>query len=136
MMVELMKIEETEDVLNLWEKKTKEITNLDHEVDEYKDAMEEAIGHANIYVHHNKQKRIDGFAMIIEGVYMSDLIYPSKDVGIEIIDILKERYDEIQTDVHIDHPANELLPKLGFSFREKAVHDVMGYSENEYEWLK
>ena len=133
-MIELMELSETKKIMDLWRKEMKELTKLDEEIDDFSIVVEEVLGHANVYVAH-KDKEITGFATVIEGFYISDIFFDQPTTGEELINELKKRYDELQIDLHHDHPANQVLIKLGFSKLKNGEHDILGFEEIEYEWL-
>lgn len=133
-MIKLMEISEIDTILYLWNHEMKELTGLDKEIDDYAPALEEALGHGNVYVAHNGEEII-GFAAVMEGFFISDIIFNNDVTGENLVIELKDRYDELQTDVHHKHKANVLLPKLGFKKLEESKHDILGFDEIEYEWL-
>lgn len=133
-MIELMELSETKNIMDLWRKKMKELTKLDEEINDFSIVVEEVLGHANVYVAH-KDKEISGFATVIEGFYISDIFFDEPNTGEALISELKKRYDELQIDLHHEHPANELLNTLGFSKLKHGEHDVLRFEEIEYEWL-
>lgn len=131
-MIKLMELSETDAIMNLWRKEMKSITGLNEEINEYSEAVEEALGHANVYVAHEANKVI-GFATVLEGFYISDLIYTEEEIGKALLSELKNRYDELQIDIHHDHKANQLLPVMGFTKLSNGEHDILGFDEIEYE---
>ena len=134
-MIKLMELTEVDTIMDMWSKEMKNITGLDKEIDSYAQTVEDAFGHANVYVFHSGED-ISGFAAIMEGFFISDLVYKSDETGKSLILELKKRYDELQTDLHHNHKANTLLPKLGITKLEGSTHDVLGFNENGYEWLR
>ena len=133
-MIKLMELSETKSIMDLWRREMKELTRLDEEINEFSEVVEEALGHANVYVAH-KNKEISGFVTVLEGFYISDFFYDDEETGKALIEDIKKRYDELQTDLHHKHQANHLLPQIGFSKLGHGEHDVLGFDEIQYEWL-
>lgn len=134
MKIQLMDVSETPEVMELWKKEMIQLTNLEDEINLFAQTVEETLGHANVYLV-KENKKIMSFATVLEGFYISDFFYQSEDIGRELIDNLKTRYDELQIDLHHKHPANSLLEELGFHKLEHGEHDVLGFEEIQYEWL-
>lgn len=136
-MVRLMGITELEDVMKLWEENLINILGNEkkEEIDAYKEAAEEMMAHANVYVHLDDEK-ITGFISIVGGYYVSNIVFNDYSHMPEVLDYVKKRYDELQVDVFAKSKANEILVENGFTLLGTASHDVLSYEEKEYEWLK
>lgn len=136
-MVRLMGITELEDVMKLWEENLINILGNEkkEEIDAYKEAAEEMMAHANVYVHLDDEK-ITGFISIVGGYYVSNIVFNDYSHMPKVLDYVKKRYDELQVDVFAKSKANEILVENGFTFLGTASHDVLSYEEKEYEWLK
>lgn len=133
-MIQLMTIPQTKTVLDMWFDKLDKLNEDTQAVKDYKETLEEVIGHANVYVYLDAND-IKAAAIIHEGYYLSDLIYQDKEIAIELIEEIKKRYDELQADVHVDDKLNEVMAATGFKFLGKSQHDLFSYEENQYEYL-
>ncbi len=137
MKVRLVTIAEEEKVLQLWEEKSKELLGPEYQekLGDYREAVEEMIGHANVYVL-EKEGDIIAFTSIVGGYYISNFFADTKEEGDLLMAVLKERYEELQADFHEDAKINQWMEAWGFEKLGTAHHDVLGYPENQYEWLK
>ena len=73
-MVELMKLKETNKVMELWTKEMFQLTNDEMKVNSLAFEVKEELGHGNVYVYHNEDGEITSFATVHEGYFISDLI--------------------------------------------------------------
>lgn len=137
MKVRLVTIPEEEKVLRLWEEKSKELLGPEYQekLGDYREAVEEMIGHANVYVL-EKEGDIIAFTSIVGGYYISNFFVDTKEEGDLLMEFLQERYDELQIDVHHESKVNHWMENWGFENLGVGKHDILGYTELQYEWLK
>lgn len=134
MKIQLMNVSETPELMELWKKEMIKLTDLEEEINIFSLAVEETLGHANVYLVKEDDK-INSFATVLEGFYISDLFYLNEETGRALISDLQTRYDELQIDLHRDHSANSLLESLGFTKLGHGEHDVLEFEEIQYEWI-
>ena len=135
-MIRLMKITEIERVMDIWSSYLIDTIGVEKgQVAEYEPAAFEMMQHANVYVY-VEDNLVTGFISIVGGYYVSNLIFSETEEVKEALQFVQERYDELQVDLFEQANANEVLLSQGFKFLGKGIHDVLGYDEKEYEWLK
>lgn len=134
MKIQLMDVSETQELMDLWKNEMIKLTGMEDEINLFFPVVEETLGHSNIYLV-KEDNKINSFATVLEGFYISDLFYLNEEAGRALINDLKTRYDELQIDLHHKHPANLLLPSLDFTKLGRSEHDVLTFDEIQYEWL-
>lgn len=135
-MIRLMEIPELSIVMELWRDHLINQVKVDVQmVEDYEPAAEEMMQHANVYVYIEKEE-IKGFASVVGGYYISNLVIYENEAIEEMLIYLKERYDELQVDLPANTIALDVLLKNEFTLLGDAVHDVLKYKEKELEWLR
>lgn len=134
-MVKLMELTETKELMDLWKKEMNTFTSKTLKVNEQAYGVEEALGHGNVYVMHDKNHKIIAFAVVHEGYFITELMVDCEESTIALIQELIKRYDELQIDLYENNIANKYLIDLGFNKLGEFVNDIFDYKEIQYEYL-
>lgn len=133
-MIKLMEYSETREVMELWRQEMTKLSKQEIEVKALLSEVEESMEHANVYVQH-KDNEITGFATIVEGFYIADLIGDNESTLTELIKEMQSRYDELQISVHYEESSNNILKQLGFIQFGESEHEIFKHKLLEYEWF-
>ncbi|MEG0328208.1 MAG: N-acetyltransferase [Erysipelothrix sp.] len=139
-MIRLMEIPEIDEVMDLW-------INTNFEVHDYVDSsywrenydsFKEMLENANIYVSVDNN-RINGFAGVLGGHYLSgifvDSISRNNGVGKELMNHLKERYDELTLNVYQQNKkAIKFYEREGFVVIDEDVEEETNIPEFTMAW--
>lgn len=141
-MIEIMKIEEINDVMDLWKKSVQE---------QYEDSVcskfldrandvREIYETSNIYVFTHNVK-IVGYVSVVEGAYLEN-IYVNEDLrrqgyGTQLIKYIQSRYDELIVDViNTNKGALMFLDFNKFVKEETSLNEYFGFEETTFYWEK
>lgn len=141
-MIRYMKISEIDKVIDIWE--TVNVEAHDYISEQYwrenKEMVKEAMENSNMYVYIDNNE-ILGFSGMTGGSYLAGIFVLSshrgKGIGKQMIDFLKNKYDDIQLSVYEKNKgAVSFYLREGFNIDESSVDEETGEMESLMSWSK
>lgn len=142
-MIKELKIENTNEVMEIWKEATIDAHNFipkEYWLKSYNVVKEVYIPMAktSVYIEENK---IIGFISIIDdefiGALFIDVNSQDKGVGTKLIDYVKKRYNKLSLAVYVENNrAVEFYKRCGFVVEGKGANEDSGHEEFIMKWEK